>query len=209
MTLIFPALLLLILIACVAFLYREGMWTNAVNLINVVTAALLAVNFWEPLARVLEGYAPSLTYFWDFIALWALFVLFMLVFKTATNAVSGYRVQFKKIVDQIGSAAFAVLIGWVMVCFITMTLHTAPLKEKFLWGGFNPEKRMFFKLAPDRQLLGLVHYLASGSLRRWNKREFDPDYQFIQTYRQRRAEMEKYAAVKKAFRITGQSIDKR
>ena len=47
MTFIFPGLLFVIFLFCVAFLYTDGMWGNAVQLINVVTAALLAVNFWE------------------------------------------------------------------------------------------------------------------------------------------------------------------
>ena len=45
MTLIFPALLVVIFIAVAISLYTEGLWGNALRLINVVTAALLATNF--------------------------------------------------------------------------------------------------------------------------------------------------------------------
>ena len=44
MTWLLPLLLLLIFAAAVGFLYPEGMWSNAVRLINVVTAALLATK---------------------------------------------------------------------------------------------------------------------------------------------------------------------
>ena len=65
-----------ILFACVAMCYAEGMWSNAIRLINVVTAGLLAVNFFEPLARWLDGMQPSYTYLWDYLSLWALFAVF-------------------------------------------------------------------------------------------------------------------------------------
>ena len=59
--------------------YAEGMWSNAVRLINIVTAGLVAMNFFEPLARWLTDWQPSYTYLWDFLSLWGLFVVFMLV----------------------------------------------------------------------------------------------------------------------------------
>ena len=45
-------LMIIILFASVAMLYNDGMWSNAIRLINVVTAALLAMNFYEPLAEL-------------------------------------------------------------------------------------------------------------------------------------------------------------
>ena len=58
-----PVLMFVILVACVASLYTEGMWGNAIRLVNVVFAALLAVNFWEPLARFAEGKEATFTFF--------------------------------------------------------------------------------------------------------------------------------------------------
>ena len=54
MSIIFTILLLVILIACAASLYTEGMWGNAIRLINVVTAGLIATNYFEPVADWLE-----------------------------------------------------------------------------------------------------------------------------------------------------------
>ena len=44
MSFLLTILLLVIIFACVAATFRDGMWSNAIRLINVVTAALLAVN---------------------------------------------------------------------------------------------------------------------------------------------------------------------
>ena len=70
MSFLLTLLMLVILFAAVATLYTEGMWSNAVRLINVVMAALLATNYFEPLADWLEGQGDwfrSCTHYWDFL----------------------------------------------------------------------------------------------------------------------------------------------
>ena len=199
--LLFPALLFVIFIACVAFLYTEGMWGNAIRLINIVTAALLATNFYEPLAEYLDQQSPSYTYFWDFLSLWGLFVVFMIVFRLLTDRASRVKVRFLKIADQVGSLVLAVLIGWVMICFTATTMHTAPLARNFMFGGFQPEKRMFMGLAPDRQWLNFMRSRSRGGFCRfateaeWKQEKyvFDPYGQFRPKYAERRSKLEELA----------------
>jgi len=210
MTFIFPALLFVIFIACVASLYTEGMWSNAIRLINVVTAVLLATNFWEPVARALEGWQPTFTYLLDFIVLWALFGVFMVILRAATDFLSRVKVRFIKLAERIGSASFAVLIGWVMLSFATMTLHTAPLGRNFLFGGFQPESRMLGGLAPDRRWLGFVQKMSRGSFCRsatpqeWEQEKyvFDPRAEFMPKYATRRADLESHLDSTNALRVT-------
>ncbi len=217
MSFVLPLLLFLILAACVGFLFRDGMWANAIRLINVVTSALLATNYFEPLAKMLdENVNSSFTYFWDFISLWLLFGVFLMIFRTLTAFASRVKVRFLGVVDRVGSGFFALCIGWVMVCFTTMTLHTAPLAESFLFGGFRPKERMFLGLAPDRQWLGFMQRMSRGSFSRSageeeregyppredaSEREqklavFDGRIQFIDNYAGRRAALEAHVESK-------------
>jgi hypothetical protein len=189
MTYLLTILLLGVLFVCVAALYPEGMWSNAVRLINVVTAALLAMNFFEPAARWLEGLWGSLTYVVDFVALWGLFALFAAVLGELTNRISKVKVRFLKVADQIGSGFFALWIGWVMLCFTLVTLHTAPLSRTFLFGGFKAESRMFFGLAPDRQWLGFVRKMSRSTFCRSAVQEFDPQADFMPKYASRRVDL--------------------
>ena len=53
------SLLFVVLFATVAMLYAEGMWGNAIRLVNVITAALLATNFYEPLGNWLENFGET------------------------------------------------------------------------------------------------------------------------------------------------------
>ena len=180
--------LIVIFMACVGFLYTEGMWGNALRLINVVTAALLATSFWEPLAGFLEGsISKPFSYFWDFIALWVLFIFFLLIFRLATKFASKVDVKFLGLANRIGGGVFAVWIGWVVVCFTLMTLHTAPLKERFLFGGFKSGEKMFLGLAPDQLWLGYMERMSRGPFSRSTPRLFDSDHEFIPKYAARRA----------------------
>ncbi len=104
MTIIFPALLFVIFVAVAISLYTEGLWGNALRLINVVTAALLATNFYEPLANWIEGASDTMAtfkYLTDFICLWLLFGIAMGVLRGLTDYASKVKVRFLKIVDQV------------------------------------------------------------------------------------------------------------
>ncbi len=212
-------LFLLIFTGCLAALYTEGMWGNAIRLINVVTAALLATNYWEPAARWLEGFSEFLatcTYFCDFLALWGLFVVFMVVFRLITDTLSRVKVRFLKIADRIGSVVFAVWIGWVMVCFTAMSLHMAPMGRNFFFGGFVPEQRAERFLCPEMKWLGFMQKQSRGALCRTAKKEdiqrepawendktrtFDPRGEFMPKYATRRAKLEGYNDEHNALRV--------
>jgi len=187
-----------LIFACVALLHIDSMWSNAIRLINVVTAALLAMNFFEPLANWLDQSKPSLSYYADFIALWGLFIFFSVIFRTLTDRASRVKVKFNDLADRIGSAFFSLWISWVMVCFTMTTLHAAPLSKNFLGESFQPEERMFFSLAPDRQWLGFTQKMSQGpyahsvSEAEWKaeKTIFDPRGEFMPKYATRRANLE-------------------
>ena len=148
---ILTGILLMILLFCIGFLFAEGMWSNALRFITVVAAALLATNYFEPVADQLDAWLPSYTYCWDFVALWGLFAVFVVLFRALTDQLSKVKVRFPAKIDQAGSVVFSALVGWVMVCFTLATLHTAPLGEKFCFGSFQYDQPMFLGfVSPDR-----------------------------------------------------------
>jgi uncharacterized membrane protein required for colicin V production len=197
MAMIFPVLLLVLIIGIFASMMREGLWSSLLALFNVIFAALLATNFFEPVARLLTNYMPSGTMFWDFVAVWGLFAVAYLALRTATDQVSKFKVRFKKPIDMGGGYLLSLWTGYVFVCFTAMTLHMAPLARDFMWGGFHPENAIFFGLKPDRQWLGFVQMVSRGSLARWTdeseaeKYVFDPKGEFMPKYATRRAIYEK------------------
>ena len=98
----------------------------------------------------------------DFLSLWVLFAVSMIVLRGITDTVCKVKVRFLKIADQIGSVVFACLVAWVMVSFATFTMHTAPLSKNFLFGGFQSQSRMMLGLAPDRAWLSFARSVSKG-----------------------------------------------
>lgn len=198
MSIFFSVLLTVFLVAVIASLGREGLWSNLITLFNVLVAGMLATNFYDAAAAWLTSTLPVLGYFADFACLWLIFAVSLGVFQAATQAVSKVRVKFIKQVDAAGSWLLAAWIGWVMVCFITMSLHTAPLARGFMWNGFRPEieGKMYLGLAPDRKWLGLMHKISQEGFCRLVKKEdlpkyaFDPEGRFIPMWAAKRSRYE-------------------
>ena len=186
-------LLVLLFVGCFVFLMNAGLWSNTITLVNVITAALLATNYFEPMAKWLDKQDPRLTYVYDFLALWLIFAVCVSLFRVATDRMSHVKVKFFKLVDRVGGVLMALWVSWVIVCFTTMTLHTAPLARNFLLGGFQerPETKMMFRMAPDRKWLAWVHRESQGSLSRLSGvATFDPRGDFIIRYGNRRDRFE-------------------
>ncbi|HEY2893258.1 MAG TPA: CvpA family protein [Pirellulales bacterium] len=187
-------LLIVVFVACFTSFMNSGLWSNTITLVNVLTAGLLATNYFEPLADYFESLDSSFTYVWDFLALWILFAAAMLVLRIATDYMSPLKVKFFMPIEKVGGPFMAIWVSWIVMCFTTMTLHTAPLSRNFLGGSFqsDPDGKMLFGLGPDRVWLGWVHRESRGALSRLGQlAPFDPRGEFIYRYADRRAEFEK------------------
>jgi uncharacterized membrane protein required for colicin V production len=190
-------ILSIILFVSLAMLIREGLWTNALTLVNVLVAATVATNLWEPLADWLDGQVPGGTYLWDFISIWVLFCAAFVVMRVVTDLASRVRFRFRRPVDFAGGLICAVLVGWALVCFTSATLHMTPLKKDFI--SSNPgDKIMLGMFAPDRQWFGWFRGLASGTFRAGGEEAastFPPTDELIGTYAERRANYENVAGI--------------
>jgi hypothetical protein len=185
---ILTLILLAVFVTVTAALWKEGIWSSLVMLLNVLLAATVATAWYEKLVAVLEPRLPSFTYLLDFVALWGLFCLLLLGLREATDRISRTRVKLRRPVELFGGPLVAALAGWVMTCFTAATLHTAPVPRAVVQP--TPEARMFFGLAPDRKWLAWVRgatltgpFAVPGSA-------FDKDADFIIRYADRRQRLE-------------------
>jgi hypothetical protein len=194
----------IIILACLGFLFNEGIWANAVRLINVVVACLLAMNYFQPLASWLSEKQPTFTFLWDFLSLWAIFCIALVAFRVVTDRVSRVKVRFLGIADRIGSGVLAVWIAWVLICFTLTTLHAAPLGKNFLFGSFQSDQPMFLGfMSPDKQWLGFVQQVSQGVF--FNGSEA-PLTTYVKDYEMRRGDLENYAAKSGSIRLNPEAI---
>src|SRR5580704_5330002 len=189
-------MLLVVFAACFASTVSNGLWTNMVLLINVVTAGLVASCYFEPVADFLDDFLPAYSAAWDFVSAWVLFAGSMGLFSFLTDSLSRSRVRFLKPIDQYGGILVCCWVSWVAVCFVTFTLRMAPLPRSFAGGDFQPraDSRMFFGLAPDHQWLAFVNGMSRCAYYHGKQWEFDPRAEFIYMYAQRRLALEKGGA---------------
>ena len=195
MTWLLPLLLFVLFLAVVLCLLTEGLWSNAIRFINVVFAALLATNFWEPTARLLESAMKGGSFWWDLVALWALFSLFVTILQTVTNTISRVNVRFLAIINKAGGITFACLTAAVLVCFANFTLHTAPLAETAFRGGF-PSKS---SISPDRQWVRFVSLVSGGSMSKFGTPNKFDGGKFNSAYAERRRVLQEQVEADKGF----------
>ena len=184
-------LLILVFLAIALVLNREGLWSGLVMLLNIVAAATFATAWFERLAGFLDAKMPSYTYLIDFLCLWGIFAVVLLVMRLITDRVSTTKVKFVRQVELVGGPLVAVITAWVMVCFAAASLHTAAVPRALVQP--TPESRMFFGFAPDRKWLAWVRFATQSGPFAYPEESaivFDKDGDFILRYADRRLKLE-------------------
>lgn len=161
-------LILIAIVAGVAFMVsNDGAWSAGVTFLSVVLAGLIAMNFFEPAALLLNKTYSEWNDRWDVIALVGLFIALVFAFRMGTEKIAPTYIQVPGFVDTIGRYGFGLAAGYVTMAFLLTALHTAPLPREFL--GFRPERANLANLAaPDRQWLAFVQYISEKSLARYD-----------------------------------------
>jgi hypothetical protein len=165
---VFGILLVLIVAIVTWCVASEGAFGAGLTLLCVVFAGLLAMNFFEPVADLLDGIGPWMRYYSDFVALVGLFALFVFLGRLACDSIAPTEIEYDARVYNAARWLFALATGYVTMAILLTAVHTAPLPREFL--GFSPERRNLFDAdAPDRRWLGFTQYvsekiLATGSI---------------------------------------------
>ena len=145
----------------------QGLWSCAINVINITMAGLIATNFWEPLANLIESNAGTEnTHLYDVPVLWGIFAITFILLRSLTGALSEHNVQFIKPVELAGRSVLAIWCGWVFTCFAAFTLLTAPVGAHPLGAWTSADSKSFLFMAPERQWLALAQSRSRGALSR-------------------------------------------
>lgn len=150
---------------CVA---SEGPWGASFTLIIALISGLLAMNFFEPAAVLLEktlDLGSDWKARWDFIAFSLIFVAGIFGLRAATDYLHPGDVPVHPLLHDGLRWGAAAVTGYVTMAILLTSLHTAALPREFL--GFKPERKNLLGIAaPDRQWLGFVQYLSENGFSR-------------------------------------------
>jgi hypothetical protein len=153
-------LLMAIVMWCVA---SEGAWGAGLTFLCVVFSGLLAMNFFEAVAALLDGFGTWFRDYSDLLALVGLFTLFVFLARLATDNIAPTEIEYDARVFNVARWLFGLATGYVTMAFLLTAVHTAPLPRNFL--GFAPERANLFDIAaPDRQWLGFTQHVSEKIL---------------------------------------------
>jgi hypothetical protein len=134
---------------------------------NVVIAGLIAFNFWEPLASLIEpafgGYGYE-----DFLCLLILFCLTLGLMRTMTSLLCPTEIEYPPLLLKPGGALFGLLAGYVTAGILVCMLQTLPWHRQFMYFDAKVESGQALRryLPPDRMWLALMHHVGAGPLSR-------------------------------------------
>jgi uncharacterized membrane protein required for colicin V production len=131
----FLTIYLIIVFAGTAMMVREGLWSNSIALVNTLLSGLVAFGFYAPLTVKLDEYFDGqYTYVLDFVVIWFLYAVTMVICRTVSNAASRTRMRFKHPIDSIGGPLLGFVAAWVLAAIVMAALHTSPM-AKDAFGG--------------------------------------------------------------------------
>jgi len=156
---------------CGYALMREGLLTAFAMACNVLLAGLIAFNFWEPLADLLDpGFAGSAMHgYEDALSLFLLFIVTLLPLRWATNQIANRVPELHPTLQYGGGILFGLIAGYLLSGFLLCVLQTLPWHQRFM--NFDPEvatddtnAAIRHILPPDRAWLVLMHQLSTDRL---------------------------------------------
>jgi uncharacterized membrane protein required for colicin V production len=205
MTILGILTIVIMLIAGYAAL-REGAFTAFTMFVSVMLASVIACNFFEPLATLLDDMTAGSVVegYEDFAMLILLFSVTLMLLRYATNNLSPTFFSYHPTFLYLGGALFGLLTGYIVSGFLVVAMQTLPLHENFM--GFEAEiptngladpadasgiakvatndgLRSLFP--PDRVWLAMMHRESYGGLGRYRRDEhkgFDANCNFPLRY---------------------------
>jgi Colicin V production protein len=180
------AIFSIVFFAADAMMVREGLWSNAITLVNILISGLVAFGLYSPLTIYVDEYFEGqFTYVLDFVMIWGLFAVTMVILRAASGTASKTRLRFKNPIDPVGGPLVGSLAAWVLATFVMATLHTSPMgKEQFSGKLVHADVESPSALsAPDLRWLRFVgdmsapEALGSGSTGRFGAKGFVKIYE--------------------------------
>jgi hypothetical protein len=167
----------------------HGLWGNFLTLVNLLFAAMVATSFYEPISSAIVKQLTSYSYLVDFLTIWGLFALTFGLMRLITDMLSQRRLKFHPHVETAGRSILALLVGYLMMMFTSMTLHTAPIQASpFNVAWQSPSDPTFLGMRPDEQWMGLVRGQSKMGLK--GASVFDENGDFIRRHFDRRRRLE-------------------
>ena len=154
----------------------EGAIGAVTTFFCALLGGLCAMNFFEPLAEVLDGPLGERA---DVVALLGLFAAFVTGGRLACEQIAPRMLALPTAVYELLRWGGGAATGYVTMAVCLVAVHVSPLPREFL--GFRPERANLFEVdAPDRRWLAFTRYVSTHALDRGD-RLIDPSGRTLAT----------------------------
>jgi hypothetical protein len=134
----------------------EGLWGAALVFFNVLFAAMISFNFYEPLARLLDSTGINWG-FSDTLCMLGLFCVALTALRLTTETVAPVMVKFPTAVYHAGRLVFGLGGAAVTMAVVLLAFHAAPV-HKEIFGSMDHKSKSPFGLGLDHLWLSFFQY---------------------------------------------------
>jgi hypothetical protein len=153
-------------------LTSEGLWGAALMFFNVLFGAMIALNFYEPLARLIDSTGLN----WGFSETLCMLLLFsasVMFLRMTVETLAPAQVRFPAPIYQIGRLVFGLGGATITLAIIILAFHCAPIHKK-MFQAVQYDTSPPFGLGLDHQLLGLFQKETGGPFAQYGAGQRDP-----------------------------------
>jgi len=176
MKLIIELIMIGLILLMTYVLTSEGLWGSALMFFNVVFGALIAFNFYEPLASMLDRTGINWG-FSDTLCMMGLFCVSVLLLRLTTETIAPAQVRFPPALYHAGRIIFGLAGALVTLAVAVLAFHAAPVHKK-IFTVIDYQTKPPFGMGLDHQWLGFFQYETGAVFARFGVGHRDPYRQY-------------------------------
>jgi hypothetical protein len=169
---VFDAVIAFLILLMTYALTSEGLWGAALMFFNVLFGGLIAFNFYEPLARLIDSTGVGWG-FSDTLSMLSIFCVSVMLLRMTTETLAPAMVRFPIPIYHAGRLFFALATSLVSMAILILALHTAPVHKR-IFGAIDYKHKPPFGLGLDHQWLGFFQYTTGEVFARYGSGTRDP-----------------------------------
>jgi uncharacterized membrane protein required for colicin V production len=151
------AIVAILILGMTYALASEGLWGAALMFFNALFAAMITLNFYEPLAQLIGTNVTFLSGYADALSILLIFTVSLLILRLITEQLAPSMVRFPKPLYHLGRIFFALGGSLVTMGVMLLALDASPVNKKIL-GSMDYKHQPFFKLRLDKEILAFFQY---------------------------------------------------
>lgn len=166
------ALLVAMMLFMTYVLTSEGAWGATLMFFNVLFGGLIAFNFFEPLADLIDSTGIG----WSFsetLAMMLIFCASVLLLRLATETLAPVAVRFPNPIYQLTRLFFGFATTVVTFAIILLAFHAAPVHKK-IFGAIDYNTKPPFGMGIDHGWLGFFQFTTGDIFARYGVGGRDP-----------------------------------